>query len=1518
MRILLVFCLLLVSCTKDKPYSPRINVLDTTNTPAGCLSIDTDGDGLLDCKDPDKDNDGVLNEVDKFPLDRTEWADSDNDGVGDNKDVFDNDPFEWADNDGDLIGDNSDEDDDNDGIPDLWDKFTTNNEQFFDIDGDKIGDTNLDPDIDNDGVPNFFDDVAWKSDSYFDIDHDLIGNSIDDDIDGDGYFNLIDAFPYDNTEWIDTDLDGYGNNIDPDDDNDGLPDTWEDYPLDFSKKYDSDSDSYENSVDDFPFDASEHNDLDGDGVGDNSDIFPNNPLEWSDYDADGIGDNSDDDIDNDGFFNCIPLDLNTTAICNKDSFPFDRFEWVDTDKDNVGNNADEDDDNDGTPDVFDAFSLEKKYDLDFDKDGVPDSTFPQNEVEYLNLLSEGKVYFIEDPDLDNDGVPNYYDAFPWDAFEYFDIDNDGIGNKTDLDDDGDGVLDFLDKFPFDPTESGDNDNDGIGNNSDPDDDNDGAPDYFDVLSFNKNGFADTDGDLIPNSTDNDIDGDGFGNGSLFCEQNYNFKICEEGSLKYLNIPIEKCLGNYQSLIGTYCYYNASNDEFIWDLNEWADFDKDLVGNNSDPDDDNDGAPDALDSLSLNQSVYFDIDNDSLDNSNDNDIDGDGLSNLDLVCRTNGNNLVQNPWMDSSEKDLWVNSNGAGVNFSSGKVSILNSAISQTIQNSGTNTYNFDYTVDVISNGATASLLITDMSDSLLFVVYKNIDGSFKNTFTLTGDFKVKIVAQNGQVSFDNVFVTLSSDDVLCNYRNETCVISEGLQICTQFDHFPFDSNFKLDNDNDGIPDELDDDIDGDGKTNCVPVDLNTANSCNEDQLPYVGLNHLFLQRVYTNGIVSVDYCFDKNSNPKTCHYINVDRDNDGLTDYEEFLNFTNPESIDSDNDTVPDNVEVVEGSDPNDSNEYFDNDSDGIPDYLDLTPKGAFDESSFLAQLNRANECYTFVNPNTCIDNDFGLCYWKEKVPTQLVPDPLNNGNFMNDGICTSKDIILTQDIELNQCLELNVDLKIKGRVRNVNNITQDSLGIDDRYSLIFKQSNLGSSLTCNPLNLTAITTNNKLELEKINIITEQLDTGIDSLGDYFKANNVYFSAKNDNLTTLLNASNNDAILDLNRVTFRSNVNEINPPIEQLKPIIKINQSSQLNLAGVLTECDIYNYINQSDLFNCVEISTLSLNISGSIFSLNATYSDALFSNDSNAIKANYDSLSFNNSRIYSKTKSANLSGANTNITNDVFSVNGADNENILLNNITNPLNLIIQPTYQSIFDLNNKIKCDKNVLNNFFEINPSYFESTPIQSYFNQLTIPVLNDGDSTNLTPDGSFNSNGDFNTWLDPTYLVGDNSGNSLFTVDAVYENFKAKIDSSTGSSGIGRYLFNLNTSKSYQLSFNIEEVIPATLTTLNFTANIIDADTNNLIKSINISYGASPDVVSSDGLVVQKQVLFDVNKVIQNFELKYLALDEFGDFVEINPTNIIISIGKSTNSGYPIYIDNIKLLESFDLNIQYPGVIENICK
>jgi len=126
------------------------------------------------------------------------------------------------------------------------------------------------------------------------------------------------------------------------------------------------------------------NDRDGDTVFDVNDVFPFDPTEFLDSDLDGVGD-------------------------NQDAFPNDFNEQQDTDLDGIGNNADNDDDNDGINDLADALPLDPSETVDVDADGIGENA----------------------DQLDNDFQ------------ETKDNDQDGKGDRTDLDDDNDGVPDYF-------------------------------------------------------------------------------------------------------------------------------------------------------------------------------------------------------------------------------------------------------------------------------------------------------------------------------------------------------------------------------------------------------------------------------------------------------------------------------------------------------------------------------------------------------------------------------------------------------------------------------------------------------------------------------------------------------------------------------------------------------------------------------------------------------------------------------------------------------------------------------------------------------------------------------------------------------------------------------------------------------------------------------------------------------------------------------------------------------------------
>ena len=303
----------------------------------GCRDVedqDIDGDDFSnqdeqeagsDPRDPDSDDDSVVDGHDAFPTDASEWSDSDGDGCGDNSDTFPNNPDECSDTDEDGVGDNQD-------------AFPADESEWADQDNDGFGD---------------------NSDACFlEFGTSIIPLGCP-DLDADGYADGNDAFPENINEWNDSDGDGYGDNEDL-------------FPTDARDWSDKDNDTYGDNTDLFPSDASEWNDTDMDSVGDNSDAFPLDPLEWSDMDGDGCGDNADvwpqdpnecDDSDFDGVGD------------RADAFPESAYEWLDSDGDGLGDNADlfpfdskgkYDSDNDGTANALDAFPNSSGLDSWFD------------------------------------------------------------------------------------------------------------------------------------------------------------------------------------------------------------------------------------------------------------------------------------------------------------------------------------------------------------------------------------------------------------------------------------------------------------------------------------------------------------------------------------------------------------------------------------------------------------------------------------------------------------------------------------------------------------------------------------------------------------------------------------------------------------------------------------------------------------------------------------------------------------------------------------------------------------------------------------------------------------------------------------------------------------------------------------------------------------------------------------------------------------------------------------------------
>ena len=277
------------------PQSEKIFDLDTAITPVNevdpnLINSDTDGDGIINSRDPDDDGDHIYSEFEGSLVEGivediiADYGALDTDGDGfadfldpddDNDGVFS--LFEGTDPDGDFNPSDA-IDSDGDGTPDYLDD---------DDDGDGIDSVNENPDQDQDGNPS----------DALDFDGDGIPDYLDTDDDNDGLATSIEGLK-------DTDSDGTPDYHDLDDDNDGVDTAFE---LNASgQPLDTDSDGI---ID--PFDTDD----------DADDILT------IDEDPNGNGDPRDDDTDNDGIANY----LESSVLDQDQDGVADEFDTVDND-----------------------------------------------------------------------------------------------------------------------------------------------------------------------------------------------------------------------------------------------------------------------------------------------------------------------------------------------------------------------------------------------------------------------------------------------------------------------------------------------------------------------------------------------------------------------------------------------------------------------------------------------------------------------------------------------------------------------------------------------------------------------------------------------------------------------------------------------------------------------------------------------------------------------------------------------------------------------------------------------------------------------------------------------------------------------------------------------------------------------------------------------------------------------------------------------------------------------------------
>ncbi len=823
---------------------------------------DNDGDGIPNALE-DKNNNGIVDAGETDPNN----ADTDGDGIEDGvedanrngvKDPGESDPTNPCDPrkflpscdwDGDGIPNANDPDDDNDGVPDAQDveNFNPNSDSDFDgirdINETTNGSNPLNPcdpdpqalactgtDTDKDG---FYSNVLSSHPKYDPNDNDP-------------------CIPSKSAPTCDFDNDGIPNILDPDDDNDGVPDIFDVDP--YNPNSDSDGDGiadivetkgdgkYDPGVDTNPLDPDTDNDLIRDGVEDaNKDgqkqANETNPLK-PDTDGDGLWDGVEDANQN-GIIDqgeSDPLD-----ICS----PLAKGPNCDFDKDGLINSIDPDDDNDGVLDVSDVDPFNPNSDSDGDQisdnsetggDGVYNPEVDSNPLNACdpNPSSPACRAVDNDKDLFYGNYPKTHPKYdPNDADPCIpnvkagncDFDKDGLLNSVDPDDDNDGVIDLYDKDPYNP--NSDSDGDGIpdvvetkgdgkydvGVDTNPlNDDTDSDFLKDGIEDKNKNGKVDPGetNPLLP-----DTDGDGIIDGIEDSNRNGFLNPGE-------NDPLNPC---------------SPNKTF-----SFCDFDGDGIINSSDPDDDNDGVPDAQDVDPFNPNS---------------DSDGDGIKD---VIETHGDG-VYNPGIDTDP--LNPDTDGDGIrdgvedankngNFDLGETNPLN-------PNTDGDTL-MDGEEDINANG------IVDPNES--------------DPRDPCSPYSVGPACTGVDLDKDGYYADFPPGDSLYDPDDANpCIPNFKAQLC-DFDGDGIVNQNDLDDDNDGVPDLQDvdpfnpnSDSDGDGITDKVETKGDGKYDAGIDSNP---LNP------DTDGDGIKDGIEDKNRNgqldPGETNPLSKDSDGDGIED----------------------------------------------------------------------------------------------------------------------------------------------------------------------------------------------------------------------------------------------------------------------------------------------------------------------------------------------------------------------------------------------------------------------------------------------------------------------------------------------------------------------------------------------------------------------------------------------------------------------------------------------------------------
>ena len=564
----------------------------------------------------------------------------------------------------------------------------------------------------------------------------------------------------------------------------------------------------------------------------------------------------------------------------------------------------------------DSDGIDDYLDLDSDNDGIPDNIEAQPHATYTAPVLA---------DADGDGILNVYDEdfAAGNAIAPIDTDSDGTDDYLDTDSDNDGIADVIEAFDSDSDGYGDWDSDGDNDPSDEggyssDTDSDGISYLFDNttsvssvanITGTTASLQDTDNDGTPDYRDDDDDEDGILTSAE--DSNSNLNWADDFSQGGITIP-------------NYLFNN--------------DFDGDGIANESDPDSDGDGVPNALEYVGAtytdNSSPFGDDDGDGIYNYLDSDATG--------FTDTNGDGVDDRVDQDRDglPNFLDLDSDNDGIADADENGTTTNYALTSTPSESSTSgLYGSPVTVvidgDTDGNGeAQANHTNSELEAYVeldLGAVYDISAINIWNRIDCCSDradnFYV-FVSENAFTAGD-VATTLAQSGVTAILQSQqagspstftfgTTARYIRVQLTeTEYLHLAEIQVYAaaLDTDSDGIPNYLDLDSDGDGITDNIEAQSTSGYIAITD----TDSDENGLKDVYDGGNGGVAL-------------VPVDTDSDGTPDYLD---------TDSDNDNVDD---VIEGFDAN-KNGFSDLDIDQDGDLSDETNYGVDQDGDGLEKL---------------------------------------------------------------------------------------------------------------------------------------------------------------------------------------------------------------------------------------------------------------------------------------------------------------------------------------------------------------------------------------------------------------------------------------------------------------------------------------------------------------------------------------------------------------------------------------------